>query len=42
MQQLRQEIADKQRELERLQAGEPIAIGDEDIPPPVLKEIEGS
>jgi hypothetical protein len=40
---LRQEIAEKQRELDSLQGNSPPAVGDEDMPPPGgLKEFEGS
>ena len=40
---LRQEIADKQRELERLQAAQPTVVGDGDMPPPgLLEEYAGS
>ncbi len=43
VQQLQKEIADRQRELERLQAAQPTAVGDDDMPPPgLLDEYAGS
>ena len=37
------QVVDEQRELERLQAAKPTAVGDEDLPPPgLLQEFEGS
>ena len=43
VQQLQKEIADKQRELERLQAAQPTAVGGDDMPPPgLLEEYAGS
>lgn len=43
VQQLQQEIADKQRELERLQAAQPTVVGGDDMPPPgLLEEYAGS
>jgi hypothetical protein len=43
VQQLQQEIAEKQRELERLQAASPTAAGGDDMPPPgLLEEYAGS
>jgi hypothetical protein len=43
VQQLQKEIADKQRELERLQAARPTAVGGDDMPPPgLLEEYAGS
>lgn len=43
VQRLQQEIADKQRELERLQATQPTVVGGDDMPPPgLLEEYAGS
>lgn len=43
VQQLQKEIADKQRELEQLQAAQPKAVGGDDMPPPgLLEEFAGS
>jgi hypothetical protein len=40
---LQKQVVDEQRELERLQAAKPTAVGDEDLPPPgLLQEFEGS
>jgi hypothetical protein len=41
--QLQREIADKQRELDQLNAAQPTAVGDDDMPPPgLLDEYAGS
>jgi hypothetical protein len=40
---LQKQVVDEQRELERVQAAKPTAVGDEDLPPPgLLQEFEGS